>query len=162
MENLDNQKRNQVLSLMKGFENRDDRSVSILSGAYLENELCDLLKAAAKADHRFTDRLIGINLSTFNSKIDAAYCKSHPDFCLISREQFRDLHKVRQIRNKFAHRFIDLSFETPEISQQCACLEMATVGGTPSEPRDQFIKAVSRIMVDIYLKTRDLIQAEII
>ena len=53
-------------------------------------------------------------LSTLASRIDAAF-----GFGLLSAQNHREPHKLRQIRSNFAHSVEALSFDDPPISDLC-------------------------------------------
>jgi len=89
-------------------------------------------------------------LGTFSARIDAAYCLG-----LLSKDENRDLHLIRKIRNDFAHKLIDMSFESQEIASRCRELKGARIGGRPTSLRESFSKAAVRLMVDIILKIRE-------
>lgn len=54
-------------------------------------------------------------IGTFSSRITLAYAIG-----LITSEEAKDLHRMREIRNRFAHRLNGLSFATQAIRDSCS------------------------------------------
>lgn len=140
-----------MLQLTQEFRKESDRAVALLSAAYLDELLRDLISTVMLLDSEKAKKDIfegpAAPLSTFSSRIQIAYCLR-----LITKEQKQDLDHIRQIRNDFAHKLLGLSFETDKIMERCNRLEGAKVDGTPSSNRDKFIKASVRLMVEIIIK----------
>jgi len=96
------------------------RGTAILSVAYLERELENLLKAFLVDDIALADELLsGFGpLATFNARIETGFAIG-----LISEQERRNLQLIRKIRNRFAHMPLEVSFETPEIRDRCMELQ---------------------------------------
>jgi len=64
---------------------------------------------------------LGVNrpLGTFGARIDISYCLG-----LISKEELQDLQIIQDIRNKFAHRLHDISFDDEDIIEACKRLNI--------------------------------------
>ena len=142
-----------MLELTKEFENESDRSAAVLAGGYLDHLLGDLIATAMVVGPKEVDDLLYADgqgpLGTFRARVDTAYCMG-----LISKDEYRDLHLIRKIRNDFAHELIGLSFETPSIACRCGELVGAKKNGRPSTGRERFKKATVRLMVDMILRIR--------
>ena len=147
------QRSEEMAKHVSDFEGETDRAIAVLAGAYLDKLLADLIIAYTKANPDFVEQLIYRDLTTFSARIDAVYSKKL-GLQLISKDEQHDLHVIRGIRNKFAHDFIGLEFDTPEISAECSKLRAARIDGDPGNARKQFIKAAVRIMIDITIITQ--------
>jgi DNA-binding MltR family transcriptional regulator len=92
-------------------EKKDERTIAILGGTFLEMALEHLLYAFLPDDEKEVKKLFEYNqpLGNFSNKITLSYCLG-----LIDKMVKDDLNLVRKIRNKFAH---DLyaTFENEEI-----------------------------------------------
>jgi DNA-binding MltR family transcriptional regulator len=82
------------------LDKKDERSIAILGGTFLEMALEHTLKAFLPENEKEVDRLFEYNqpLGNFSSKISLAFCLG-----LIDKMIKEDLNTVRKIRNKFAH-----------------------------------------------------------
>ncbi|NGX95089.1 MAG: hypothetical protein G4V63_07615 [Candidatus Afipia apatlaquensis] len=93
-----------------------DRSAAIVATAIIESILEKIIVARLK--HKEPD-LIGKlfkdrgPLSDFHSKILVATA-----FGVISPNMGSELHRIKAIRNVFAHAKIDVNFDTPEIAEE--------------------------------------------
>lgn len=91
-----------------------DRHQAIVAGVDLEESLGRLL-AAFMADHKpARDLLRQGSAGNFSGRINLAHALG-----LISRDEFRDLHTMREIRNRFAHGKEQLCFGDEEIRVLC-------------------------------------------
>jgi DNA-binding MltR family transcriptional regulator len=152
----DNQQKTELelmLNLTKEFQGETDRAAAVLSAAYLDHLLGELIAASMAVEHGKVDELLYQDghgpLGTFSARIDIAYCLG-----LLSKNERSDLHGIREIRNRFAHRLAGMTFEHQEIAGRCANLKSAQVGGLPPTARERFEKASIRLMIDINLKIR--------
>jgi len=93
------------------------RSVAIVGASLLEATLEHLLKA--RLIHHPKIDLFGRNgpLSTFSAKIDMAHAAG-----IIAADIWDEVHRVRKIRNHFAHAVRIRSFNENTIRQHCANL----------------------------------------
>ena len=98
--------------LVKGIDDESDRGCVLIAAAFIEDQLEQLLRG------RFCDsrhcqkhsvnelfRLMG-PLSSFSAKTHMAYALT-----LISKNDFTAINSIRKIRNDFAHKFEEASFE---------------------------------------------------
>lgn len=144
-----------MLELTNEFQDESERAAAVLAAAYLDHLLGELLTATMTAEPEEVEELLFQKgsgpLGTFSARIDTAYCLG-----LLSRDERRDLHLIRKIRNNFAHELTGMSFEgTQIIANRCRELKSAKVGGRPKSLRESFSKASVRLMVDIILRTRE-------
>jgi hypothetical protein len=102
----------------------DDRTAAILGGSMLENELALLimsrLRRLTRAEHtRVFDRE-GAPLWTFHDKIEMGYALR------LYGPAIRDeLHRIRRIRNKFAHHLSVRKFGSPQLKDEMDALQGA-------------------------------------
>jgi DNA-binding MltR family transcriptional regulator len=139
-----------MLDLAKEFDKESDRGSILLAAAYLDYLLADLLASIMIGTKDDLDALLRMPtspLGTFSSRIRLTYSLG-----LISADESKDLHNIREIRNKFAHRLFGLSFATDSIKDRCKNLIGAKIDGQPASSREQFKKASIRLMVNIILK----------
>jgi DNA-binding MltR family transcriptional regulator len=143
-----------MLTLTKEFQGETDRAAAVLSSAYLDHLLGQLIAASMAVEYDKVDKLLYQDghgpLGTFSARIDTAYCLG-----LISKDERSDLHSIRNIRNDFAHKLTGLTFDYQTIADRCLNLKGAQVGGRPPISRERFEKASIRLMVDINLRIRE-------
>jgi hypothetical protein len=93
-----------------------DRAAAILGAAYLDSLLEQLLRDYFIQD-AVVEELLGTDrpLCNFSARIDASFALG-----LVSTAVHRDLHFVRKIRNKFAHKIEVHTFEESPFRDLCA------------------------------------------
>lgn len=123
---LVDQKRNEFREAMKEFQSQTDRSAAIMAGALVDSTLEDYLKSALSppANDDLCKDVIqhawhwNGPLGTFGSRIAVAFLTR-----FIGPESLRDLMAIKDIRNKFAHKLLEIgkriSFFHPEVSTLC-------------------------------------------
>jgi hypothetical protein len=136
---------------MRDFDEQSDRVVAILAGSYLEELLKDLLIVKVKLNPDLIDSLLFRNLGSFRYKIQTSR-----KIGLITADEQHDLDMIRKIRNVFAHRFVALSFDTHDVSQQCYALRLSEIGEKPEKARQCFQKTTVRLMVNLHGTLIDL------
>lgn len=130
------------------FQGETPRAAVIISGAFLDSLLRDLIASFMIEDKKKVDELLGTEdgseapLSSFSARIKTSYCLG-----LITKSEFDDLNQIRKIRNKFAHRMHGYSFESQEIIGWCNALQapniIQEVLPDNRTHRDKYILAVS-------------------
>jgi len=139
------------LNLSSELNNEGDRTVAVLLAAHLDYLLESLVATnlAVDADEVRDLLLKGGNapLTTFSSRINAAYC-----FGLLSKDEWRDLHQIRDVRNKFAHQLVGISLSSTSIADKCRSLKLSQVNESVKDPRACLIKAGVRLMVTISIR----------
>lgn len=100
------------------YDEKDDRSIAIIGGTFLEISLEHILRAFLPENDNEVEKLFEFNnaLGNFSSKISMVYSLG-----LIEKVVKDDLHLARKIRNEFAH---DLyaTFESENIGSWCRSL----------------------------------------
>jgi DNA-binding MltR family transcriptional regulator len=94
-----------------------DTGRALSAAALVDTALAEAIKLKmVKLSKDIEDRIFGGTgpLSNFSSKIDIAY-----SLRIIDSQMRNELHKVRVVRNKFAHTMGDFNFETPDIVKLC-------------------------------------------
>lgn len=88
--------------------NLSDRALAITAGAFLDDRLESRIRSRMISDKTVVEGMFKKSgpLSSFHSRIELGYLLS-----LYSDEIRRDLHRVRKIRNDFAHFANPISFE---------------------------------------------------
>ncbi|PFI41718.1 transcriptional regulator [Bacillus cereus] len=116
---------NQYMEALKEFEkelaNTSDRGLVLVCGSIIDELLSDLLKAfLIKSDSIENDLFKGNGaLSNFDAKIKMAYYLG-----LMSKKEKLNITYLQRIRNKFAHQFVNISFESDDIINQCGNFEI--------------------------------------
>jgi DNA-binding MltR family transcriptional regulator len=99
------------------FQGESERAAAVLGAAYLDDLLRQLLESFFVEDARAANELLSdLNaLGMYSARSRLSYALG-----LISSDERDDLAQIGAIRNKFAHRKDDLSFDKPPISDHCA------------------------------------------
>ena len=123
------------------IEGASDRAAAILASAILDNELAEELEkkfVLLSAERR--GKLFGVYgpLSSLSAKIDIGFAVG-----LFGPETHADLHRLRRIRNKFAHTGEPLKFSNQAITDLCATITNAPT--TATEPRSQYMETASLV-----------------
>jgi DNA-binding MltR family transcriptional regulator len=105
--------------LTEVLNGEDDLACVVIGAAFLDNALATLLaKKLRKSDT--TDKLLDPArgaLGSFAARADLAYCLG-----LVSKEHYKDLCSVAEIRNRFAHNHLKLAFGDSEVRGICGRL----------------------------------------
>lgn len=98
--------------LMKDIGGLDDRGLVLSLAAFAEDALRSLITSFLVPSDAADDLVEGFNapLGTFSARIKASYAMG-----LLTLVQFRDLERLRQIRNFVAHSWKPVSLESPEL-----------------------------------------------
>jgi hypothetical protein len=132
----------EIATAMKELEEQSDRGAAIVAASILENHL------EVAIQHRLMEIPASIegnlwgprgHLSGFQAKIDLGLALG-----LLTKEGHRDLDIIRQVRNRFAHTPIALTFGDPKIKQLCSRLLLLgdkTLTLEQKLPRNRFMIA---------------------
>ncbi|RHW05875.1 transcriptional regulator [Bacillus cereus] len=116
---------NQYQKALSEFEkelmNSSDRGLVLVCGSIIDQMLSDLLKTfLIKSDKIENDLFKGNSiLATFDAKIQMSYYLG-----LISKIEKDNINYLQRIRNKFAHQFVNISFESNDIINMCRNFEI--------------------------------------
>ena len=124
------------------IEKQTDRGAAIIGASYLEDRLDEAIRSRFVPGNKTKrDILKAGSLASFYSKIDMAFLLG-----FVGPEAHRDLHKIRKIRNRFAHVVEPLDFNDSWIADKCRTLFLGDIvfagEEPPTEPRKQFLTAV--------------------
>lgn len=114
------------------YERKEDRTITVLGGTFLEMALEHILRAYFPEDEKEVDKLFEYNqpLGNFSSKISMVFCLG-----LIDKLIKDDLTIIRKIRNKFAHDLF-VNFEDAQIKSWCRELKFHKIFLMTEPPRD--------------------------
>jgi hypothetical protein len=133
---------------------KSDRGAALIMATALQTSLKGLVRIKlVHLTETENEGLFGRDapLSTFSALIRIAYA-----FGLIDAEIRRDLDRIREIRNVFAHAFVPVTFETPEIVHACdgliAFKNRYRASGKQSVARVQYQSTVGRL-IGLFLRT---------
>lgn len=135
---------------LEEFSTSTDRSAALVGAAYLANALRDCIARIMRPDLDETLEAALFSearapLSDFNSRIELAYA-----FKLISEQDRNDLHRVRRIRNLFAHSALQFDFQNATIAKECGALN---ISGVPNAinggPRQRYYARVIELALHI-------------
>ena len=113
------------------YERESDRAAALLAGSFLEEQIQALLSVLVE-DKKVVEPLFkGYGLSSFNACIDMVYALGY-----IPKELREELHRIRNIRNHFAHHPDVTDFNTQRVRDWCSALTTATLilGGQERSP----------------------------
>ena len=114
------------------YEGKDERSIAILGGTFLEMILEHILLAFLPEDEKEVNKLMEFNqpLGNFSNKITMAYCLG-----LIEKVVKEDLNLIRKTRNKFAHDLYT-TFDDEQVKSWCEALKWHKILITPHPPQE--------------------------
>jgi hypothetical protein len=98
------------------INDQSDRAAAIVAASFLEDRLAALLKVSMRDDPKVIRDMFGGHgpLGTFSAKIDLGFLIN-----LYDERQHRVLHRIRTVRNKFAHGLELVTFGTRQIVDLC-------------------------------------------
>jgi hypothetical protein len=130
--------------IVEELEQQTDRGAAIIGAALVENLLRRALESRMRLgtplEKRTARGLFGTMgpLSSFSAKIDLGLLLG-----LYPEDVRGDLHRIRDVRNQFAHDEAPRDFVYPKIAEHCAkfwlphhLFIVATTGGSPGFPPD--------------------------
>jgi hypothetical protein len=114
--------------VIREIGDQSDRAAAILAVSLLEDRLAALLRAWLVDEPKIAGKTFGGSgpLATFSAKIDMGLLLG-----ILEKTRHRELHLIREIRNKFAHGVETLTFETPRIRDQCENFQPPTFSEPP-------------------------------
>ncbi len=144
--------------IYEDFQQENSRAAIIISAAFLDTLLRDLLASFMVDDRETVDKLLGNDnnlnapLMNFASRVRCAYCIG-----LISIIQSDDLKVIGQIRNYFAHTLKVSSFDDNIITEKIDKLHTAKFGSSIihnglNSNRDKYLFSVSFLMQQLGIR----------
>jgi hypothetical protein len=141
---------------LKEVKQGNDRATAILGAVYLDEYLREYLESVLVEEKGLSDELFGAEkpLGSFSARIKMAYALG-----LLSKEIYKDLNTIRNVRNVFAHGLYEASFVHPDIKALCQTLVIPrqafpAVKDDP-EPRGMYTTSVIFILQYLFLKNND-------
>lgn len=116
-----NQYMDALKEVEKELENTSDRGLVLVCGSIIDEVLSELLKGFLIKSDSIEKDLFKSNgaLSTFDAKIKMSYYLG-----LMSKSEKLNITYLQRIRNKFAHQFVNISFENNDIINLCGNFEI--------------------------------------
>lgn len=110
-----------VALLEEEIKRSSDRAIGIIGGALVEERLTVFLQRNTRDDQGLWKERTHPSgpFGSFAVKIDIAFM-----FGLISKEARRDMIKIKDIRNEFAHNFNIKDFENPRIKSKSMSIHL--------------------------------------
>lgn len=110
------QRMKEIMIFRTSISNETDRGAVLMSAAYLDDKLKELIEKRLVQDRKIARRAFEFNgpLGTFSSRINFAYLIG-----VIPKNAQRDLHTIRAIRNQFAHYASPLNYEDEKVKPLC-------------------------------------------
>jgi len=144
-----------LMALVEELNGESDRAVVIVGAAWVEEALSDSIAGFLQDHNESRKRLLSGNgpLATFSSKIDLSRLLG-----IVSDHIWSDLHRIREIRNEFAHRIahkVDntkLTFATAHIADKCLALH-CVAHERHTDPRVAYTRACGSLNADLDLFT---------
>lgn len=101
------------------FQTESDRAAAVVGTAYLSQSLRQIIATTLVDDDKLLDVLLepGRPLGNLWSRTQVAY-----SMVLISEDEYDDLNKIREIRNRFAHDLQGLRFSDKWAKDMCTTL----------------------------------------
>ena len=135
------------------FHGETDRGAALSAGAMLEDRLGDILIGFLVESDQTAELFKGMNapFGTLSSRISACLALG-----LIEQREFVEMEIIRRIRNKFAHNWDNITFESDSVRDLTNNLPWRG----PEEyektatSKDRFCTAMSMLMVDLVWRTR--------
>ncbi len=139
----------QITAFLAELETQTDRGVAVIAAAVLD-ELMQMLLLARfiKIGSERKDALfqkIGAPLSPFSAKIELAFALG-----IISNEARLTAHLIRDVRNKFAHRIEQLSFDHPEVAEILDARLLASAKTAGKTRRERFLRSFQAVALVLY------------
>jgi DNA-binding MltR family transcriptional regulator len=138
-------------TLIDELNGQTDRGVAIVGATWVEEAISESLASVLPQKKKSWERLFKVDgpLSSFSAKIDLLHLLG------LTSELIRsDMHRLREIRNLFAHKITHknssqkLSFSISEIKDKCfalKCIEHEQI----VDPRVCFIRACATLNADM-------------
>ena len=130
---------NRVSAALEELGKQSDRGAAIIGAAIVEDVLTECLQLRLILNNTLKERLFSYEkngpLSNFSAKIDVAYSVG-----LVTASVRNNLHLIRRIRNRFAHKVEAKEFSDADIAASCATLDLSFQPREKS-PRRRFMSA---------------------
>ncbi len=122
-------------SAFEQLTNDSDRAAGLVAAAIVEQRLEEVIKFWLEKDLEVQEKLFRVSgpLGTFSVKIDLAYLMG-----IITSEGRKDLIRMKDIRNDFAHKLDIDSFKVQSIADRCKNLRLVDTHVAEPHPNSPF------------------------
>jgi hypothetical protein len=138
----------------KSTENLDERGLILAIAAFAEDALGDLIKAFLVPGKATLQLLDGFNapIGTFSARIKLAFSLG-----LITKRQYEDLERIRQIRNEFAHTWEPISFLDQKIAAHISAIHFSSLDDRfPSSPQEKVRMSLGALLMELRSTTHQI------
>jgi hypothetical protein len=139
----------QVRAFLDELNSQTDRGAAVIAAAVLDDLLQMLLTARFIAlgseRHDVLFKRIGAPLSSFSSKIELCFAVG-----VISNDARLGLHAIREIRNAFAHRIEQITFNHADVASRIEARLPQGLKNTDKSNRELFIDMFTAIALVLY------------
>lgn len=151
-------KLSEIVKFRQLLTNESDRGCVLVGASLIDLDLKNMISAHF-VDAYLKDQKEFLEgqgpLATFSSRIKLSCFLG-----LISEDTYRDCNIIRKIRNEFAHKYEDISFQSPQIKSRCLSLSGRRVANPEeldsalrlheSDSRYKFMATVISILSEIH------------
>lgn len=136
-----------LLEFRYSLRNESDRGAALMTAAYIDDRLKGLIEARLVADKKVVRHVFEFQgaLGSFSARTDFAYLLG-----LIPKNVAQEVHRIRKIRNRFAHEAGLLTFESEAIKKDC---DQLTFHGRAGKPGQNYRRAAVVIATEIIMAT---------
>jgi mannitol operon repressor len=129
-------------AFLKEFQEETDRGAALVGAALIDHQLDQVLRSFMVSNNAASELLDGPRapLGTFSARIDACYALG-----LIDAYEKSECHRIRKIRNEFAHRTHGTTFKDPNIMKLCEEIKSEPPARKDSTHRFMYVNAVTMI-----------------
>ena len=153
---MDQEKELDLVGFFEEMNRESERGLALVAAAQLEDMLFRILKTflcdrkATENDLLRSDRPLG----NFSARIDACFALG-----LIDEYEYRELTRVRQVRDEFAHKRPGLTFADERVRSVCGGMVSPRPvpagvklpkGAVEGSPRFRFTNAVAHLTMRLY------------
>jgi DNA-binding MltR family transcriptional regulator len=109
---------------IEDLQNESDRGCALIGASFLDKILESILRTYFVQNKKIVNYLMKNDgpIGSFSSKIKLAYSLG-----LLGIKQYRDLEKIREIRNIVAHQDCPVTFNMIDVKNRCQSLELPKV-----------------------------------
>lgn len=143
-----------INELARLLRDLDERGLVLALSAFAEDALGDLLRAFLIPSDAVALLLDGFNapLGTFSSRIKAAYAMG-----LLTEAQYKDLERLRKIRNEFAHAWRPVSLSQQKLDALARGMRFGSMTSEyPETARDKVLSSIRDLLVELRVTTSEL------
>jgi hypothetical protein len=139
----------QVAAFLAELKTQSDRGTAVIAAAVLD-DLLEMLLTARFVEmggerHENLFKKTGAPFSSFSSKIETCFAVG-----VIGNEARLAMHLIREVRNEFAHRIEQITFDHPDVATKVETRVLEGVRKLGKCNREMFIDSFSAIALIIY------------